>query len=147
MPSTERFSEVLRDWAQVFMHRSARDFKRFMDESGLSVSQLNTMMRLYHKGECGLSEISGHLGISNAATSQAVDRLVQMGLLGRREDPQDRRVKQLELTDQGRTLIEKVFDSRRQWMEGLTDTLTPDQQETIIDALTLLTRAAHNTED
>jgi DNA-binding MarR family transcriptional regulator len=146
MTSQERFTHVLREWSEVFMHRSVDEFTRFMDESGLSASQIHALMRLYHtaegRGACRVSELGGHLGISNAASSQMVDRMVQQGLLQRTEDAYDRRVKQVALTPQGRALIEEGIETRRSWMEGLTTALTPDEQQAIIDALTLLTHAA-----
>lgn len=147
MQSPKQLSEVIREWAEVFMHRSGRDFKRFMDTTGLSFSQVNILMRLFHGGSAGVSEIGGQMGITNAAASQAIDRLVQMGLIVRAEDPQDRRAKRLELAPKGRELIQKGIRARIQWIEGVTDTLTPEQQNMIIAALTLLTEAARKTED
>ena len=142
MSPTQTLTEVIREWSEVFMHRSMHDFKRFMDETGLSFSQISILMRLLHGGEAGVSEIGGQLGVTNAAASQAVERMVQMGLIGRTEDPSDRRAKKLALTPEGRKLIERGIEIRSQWVEGLTDALTPEQQSMIISALTLLTAAA-----
>ena len=129
------------------MRRSGRDFRGFMEETGLSFSQLNILMRLFHGGMCGVSEIGERLGITNAAASQSIDRLVNMGLIKRSEDPADRRAKQLALTQAGQALIEKGVEVRSQWVEGLTEALTSAQQDMIITALTLLTEAARKTED
>lgn len=147
MQSSKQLSEVIREWAEVFMHRSGRDFKRFMDTTGLSFSQVNILMRLFHGGSAGVSEIGEQMGITNAAASQAVDRLVQMGLVMRAEHPQDRRAKRLELAPKGRELIQKGIRARSQWIEGVTDTLTPEQQNMIVSALTLLTEAARTTRE
>ncbi|OGO12972.1 MAG: hypothetical protein A2Y93_09885 [Chloroflexi bacterium RBG_13_68_17] len=147
MSEQERFSQVLREWTEVFMHHSARDFKSFMDEAGLSPTHLNILMRLLHGGTCGVSQVGDQLGITAAAASQAVDRLVQMHLVERREDPNDRRAKQLALSDNGQALLRRGIESRRQWMVRLTDALSPAQQAVIIDALTLLTHAARTTDD
>lgn len=86
------------------MHRSFRDFKRFMDDSGLSTSQVHALMRLYHTESCGVSDIGDHVGVTNAAASQLVDRLVQQGLLKRVEDSTDRRVKHITITSLGWSL-------------------------------------------
>jgi len=147
MSPTIVFTEVIREWSEVFMQRSMRDFRKFMEETGLSFSQINILMRLLHGGNTGVSEIGDQLGVTNAAASQAVDRLVQLGLIERTEDPDDRRAKRLALTPKGRTLIEKGIEVRSQWVEGLTDALTPDQQSLIISALTLLTAAARTTKE
>jgi DNA-binding MarR family transcriptional regulator len=102
-------------------------------------------MRLFHGGICGVSEIGEQMGITNAAASQTVDKLVQMGMIRRTEDPQDRRAKLLELTQTGRVLIEKGVDLRSKWIETLTDDLNAEEQEMITSALILLTKAAHKT--
>jgi DNA-binding MarR family transcriptional regulator len=142
MQSSKQLTEVVREWAKVFMHRSGRDFKRFMDETGLSFSQISVLMGLMHGGTPGVSAIGDQMGVTNAAASQAIDRLVGMDLIERTEDPDDRRSKRLALTQKGRTMIERGIEARGKWIEGLTDTLTSDQQNMIISALTLLTDAA-----
>jgi DNA-binding MarR family transcriptional regulator len=147
MSPTIVFTEVIREWSEVFMHRSMRDFRKFMDETDLSFSQINILMRLLHGGSAGVSEIGGQLGVTNAAASQAVDRMVKDGMIERTEDPIDRRAKKLALTPKGRTLIERGIEIRSQWVEGLTQALTPEQQSMIISALTLLTAAARMTKE
>jgi len=146
MPDSERFTFVLRNWAEVFMQRSMRDFKRFMDDSRLSPTQINALMRLYYSGICGVTDIGEHLGVTNAAASQMVERMVQLGLFTRSENAGDRRAKQIALTPRGRALVEAGVEARRSWLEELTTALTPKEQEAIIEALTLLTDAARNLE-
>ncbi len=147
MLPTKELKEVIREWSEVYMRRSGRDFKRFMDDTGLSFSQLNVLMRLYHGGNSGVSEIGEQMGVTSAAASQAIDRLVLQGLIERTEDPIDRRAKRLALTPKGRTLIEKGVDARSQWVEDLTDAFTPEQQSMIVSALALLTEASRATKE
>jgi DNA-binding MarR family transcriptional regulator len=140
-------TEVVREWSEVFMHRSGRDFKHFMDETGLSFTQINVLMRLFHGGKCGVSEIGEQMGVTSPAASQSIDRLVNLELIERTEDPADRRAKLLALAPKGRELITRGFEIRSKWVEGLTDALTVEQQEMIISALTLLTDAARKKEN
>jgi DNA-binding MarR family transcriptional regulator len=147
MQSSKQLTEVVREWAKVFMHRSGRDFKRFMDETGLSFSQISVLMGLMHGDNRGVSKIGDQLGVTNAAASQAVERLVQLGMIERTEDPEDRRAKRLALTQKGRKLIEMGIEARSKWIEGITDALTSEQQEMIISALTLITEAAQKTNE
>jgi DNA-binding MarR family transcriptional regulator len=76
-----------------------------------------------------------------------IERLVQLDLLQRSEDPLDRRSKCLALTEKGRAVIGESIEARRRWLEDLTTTLTPDQQEAIASALTTLTHAAQRLEE
>ena len=145
MLETKLLTDVIREWSEVFMQRSMRDFKRFMDTSGLSFSQINILMGLVHRGETSVSEVGEHLGVSNAAASQAVDRLVGLGLIQRTEDPDDRRSKQLALTLKGHDLIEKAIEARSQWVEVLAESMNPEQLNDIIFSLKVLTEAAKRT--
>jgi len=139
-------TSVLRSWSEVFMRRSMHDFMRFSRQSGLSMTQISVLFRLHYGGSCGVSDLGEHLGVSNAAASQMVDRLVGMDLLKRSEDPADRRVKTLALTPKGAALVLDSIEARRRWMEDLTTAFTVEQQEEIITALTMLTQAAQKLE-
>ncbi len=86
------------------------------------------------------------MGVSNAAASQTVDRLVQMDLIERTEDPDDRRSKRLTLTQKGKTLVESGINDRSQWIKDLAVTLPKEQQQIIIAALTILTETARKNE-
>jgi DNA-binding MarR family transcriptional regulator len=128
------------------MRRSMHEFVQFSKDSGLTISQLSALFRLYHGGTCGVSEIGDHLGVTNAAASQMVERLVQLGLLERSEDRSDRRVKNLTLTENGRRMVIESITARQAWMEQLTITLTSEQQASISAALLALTEAAQRLE-
>lgn len=128
------------------MRRSMRDFKRFMDENGLSPSQVSALMRLHHRGSCGVSQIGEDTGITSAAASQMMERLFQMGLIERAESPEDRRAKQLTLTPKGHSLVQEGIKVRLSWIEKLVFGLTPEQQEQIGEALMALTEAARQLE-
>jgi MarR family transcriptional regulator for hemolysin len=144
--SSDQFSVVLHGWVKVFMRRNGQDYKHFMDETGLSFSQVNTLMRLHFAGQADISDVSQQMGITNAAASQLVDRMVRLGLVDRMADPIDRRIKRLALTPEGHALAEKLVDIRRKWMETFTNSLTSRQREAISDALQVLTDAAQNVE-
>ncbi len=146
MSRTETFSEVIIHWAGVFMRRSAHDFMQTMKSENLSMTQISTLMHLYYHPDLDVSSIGTFTGVTNAAASQMIERLVQQGLLRRTEDPADRRMKKLALTDKGRKLIEATIEARKRWMEELTGLLSPVQQEDIIQSISLLTKAAEQLE-
>ncbi len=129
------------------MRRSIHEFMSVMRKSGLSMPQLSVLMRLYFQDVCGVTDIGSYVGFTNAAASQMVDRLFNMGLLERTEDPDDRRVKNITLTQKGRDLIQQIMDTRQQWMEELTRALTPEEQQSITKAIKLLSEAAVRVEN
>jgi DNA-binding MarR family transcriptional regulator len=147
MANESQLTQTIQNWSRVFMRHSFHEFKQFMDINGLSPSQVLTLLRLYHSGPCSVSMISSQLGVTNAASSQLIDRLVLQGLIERSEDVSDRRVKHLSITERGRNLLEEGINVRRLWMETLTTQLTSDQQAIIVAALTVLTDCASKIED
>lgn len=146
MTIPDKFTLVLRDWSETFMRRSMRDFVQFSKDSGLTLPQMSTLFHLHHGSSCGVSDVGELLGVTNAAASQMVDRLVQYDLIERSEDPIDRRMKQLKLTNKGRAIVQESIEARKRWMAKLTNAITPDEQVSIIIALTILTNAAHDLE-
>lgn len=142
MTGSFQFNQVLRQWTEVFMGRSMRDFGAYMRNHGLSMPQVLLLYRLYYQGQCGVSDIADHLAVTNAAASQTIERLVQQGLLDRSEDPNDRRAKQIALSPAGRALMQESIEARVRWMAELTTVLSPEEQDTIVAALDALTSAA-----
>ena len=142
MPRSVRVSQALREWMDVFMHRSMRGLSRFAKSTGLSMPQFSILMQLHHKGACGMSAISERFDVSAAAASQLVDKLVHAGYIERTEDPNDRRAKLLDLSPKGRELIEQGASERYRWMKELISQLSPQEQEQVAEALSVLTNAA-----
>src|SRR5262245_58520757 len=110
MSPPKQLCDRLRQWSNIVMGRSMRDLMRFVKDADLTMGQYTTLIRLHYGDTCGISEIANHLGITNPAASQLIDRLVQMGLIERVEDPTDRRAKQLSLTPKSRTLLQASFE-------------------------------------
>ena len=146
MTTSREFERALRAWAMVFMRRSIHEFFLAMKDSGLSPSQLNTLMRLHYRGSCPVSGISDELGVTAAAASQIVERLSGMGLIDRSEDPSDRRVRQVTLTPKGRGLVARGVEARITWVRELARRLPAEELAPIVEALRRLTEAADELE-
>jgi len=142
MTNTLQFTQSIRSWMDVFMHRSMRGWGLFAKSSGLSMPQFSVLMQLHHRGACGMSEISERFEVTPAAASQLVDKLVQNGFIVREEDPNDRRAKLLNITDKGRELIQQGFEERYRWLDQLSERLTDEERLQISEALDILTRVA-----
>jgi DNA-binding MarR family transcriptional regulator len=147
MSKPVQISKPLREWMDVFMHRSMRGWGRFAKSSGLSMPQMSILMQLHYKGACGMSQISERFDISAAAASQLVDKLVQSGHLERDEDPNDRRVKLLRLTKSGAKLVNDGIEERYRWMETLADNMTREDSAKVAEALAILTQAARQLDE
>lgn len=144
MTMSSEFSDTLHKWSETYMRRSIHDLILFSRESGLSMHQMSVLFHLRHGKDCGVSTIGDHLGVTNAAASQMIDRLVQNGFVERKEDPQDRRVKQLSLTQKGMAIVQEGIKRRRHWIDELANELSIDDQNAVTSALNKVLHAAND---
>ncbi len=130
------------EWATVFLRLSMHDFSRFARSSGFTVAQMNALMHLYYRGPLEVMALRDYMEVSPSGASQMVERMAQQGLVQRMESPDDRRVRVVHLTDEGRKIVEKSIEARQQWVEPLVASLTEEQQEAIQRCLSILTEQA-----
>jgi DNA-binding MarR family transcriptional regulator len=144
MTQTDPLVVTLQRWIGVFMQRSMRDFMGYARENGLSMPQVGALFQILHRGSSGVTDLGDDLGVTSSAVSQMLERLVQQGLILRSEDPSDRRVKQVALTDKGLQVLQEVIRARESWLSELAETLSDPEKEAIIAALNILIdKASH----
>jgi DNA-binding MarR family transcriptional regulator len=146
MPPSDPFITTLHEWIGIFMRRSMRNFLLYSKEKGFSMSQIGALFHLHRMGACGVSDIGDDLGVTNAAASQMLERLVQQQMITRSEDPNDRRFKQIVLTDKGRQVLQESIHARQGWLEDLARALSPGEQEQVVAALHILIEKASQLE-
>lgn len=73
--------------------------------STLTMQQLKLVALLATHGPLGGHDLARHLGVSMPTVSGIVDRLVERGMVERREDPGDRRVRLTALSPAGEAFI------------------------------------------
>jgi DNA-binding MarR family transcriptional regulator len=143
----KQINQSLREWMDIFMHRSMRGWSQFAKSTGLSMPQFSILMQLHHKGACGMSQISERFDISNAAASQLAEKLVQSKYIERAEDSNDRRAKVLQLTSKGKDLINAGVEERYRWLDELVKKLSADEKSKVYEGLSILTEAAKKLEN
>jgi DNA-binding MarR family transcriptional regulator len=145
MQTTDPVFAKLQEWIEVFMRRSMRNFLLYARETGLSMSQLGALFHI-QRGASGVCDLGEGMGITSAAASQMLERLVQQGYILRSEDPHDRRVKQITLTEKGHQTLQESLNARQGWLEDLAQTLTPSEVEHVEVALSILIQKARQLE-
>jgi MarR family transcriptional regulator, organic hydroperoxide resistance regulator len=79
-------------------------------EFGLAPAQVLALGTLEPGRPCPMSELAGALRCDNSNVTGIVDRLEARGLVRRRPAEHDRRIKMLEVTDEGEALRERLRD-------------------------------------
>jgi DNA-binding MarR family transcriptional regulator len=108
-----------------------------MENFDITVEQFH-ILRHIRKGSGSVSELAIVKQISRPAISQAIDVLVDKGLVSRRQNAEDRRYVQLELTKSGNDLLTAIFEENRIWMKKKLASLSPEEISSILQAMELL---------
>ena len=106
----------------------------------LPMAQLR-IMRLLFAGTRTPSALGEELGMSMSAVTQVCSRLQAAGYVDRADDPTDRRVKHLLLSEQGKCVMDRRHDHRVAMAIKALEQLTDEQQEHILAAMELLAEA------
>jgi DNA-binding MarR family transcriptional regulator len=113
-------------------------------EFDLNLSQLRMLFVLDRAhADLAVNELADQVSLSMAAAGRAVDALVRTGLLSRREDPVDRRIKRIALTTAGKRAIEQIGAARLHSVKRFVDSLSKTERTALTEAvatLGLLTR-------
>jgi len=91
-------------------HRAVSQIaERSIAEARLGLSDFAALEALLHKGPLTITEIQAKVPLASGSMTAAVDRLERKGLVNRRAAPSDRRAKVLELTPEGKRVVEAAF--------------------------------------
>jgi DNA-binding MarR family transcriptional regulator len=89
----------------------------------LTIGQVKTLMMLAGKPDQTVSQLAEGLGSGKPAASILIDRLVQLGLVQRTEDANDRRRTLVALTDAGSDLVARLrqgnLDQLVKWLQAM----------------------------
>jgi MarR family 2-MHQ and catechol resistance regulon transcriptional repressor len=91
-------------------HHAVRTIaERSIQDTGLCLTDFVALEALLHKGPITITEIQDKVQLATGSMTAAVDRLEKKGFLERGSSPTDRRAKLLQLTPQGKRVVEKAY--------------------------------------
>ncbi len=114
----------------------ARELRREVHPLGVTGGQVSLLVAIRQSPGSGVRDLAAREGISPAAMSRQVSRLVSSGLVRRVEGPGgDRRRVALELTEEADRVLRLVRSRRTAWLAARLTELDDDQLAAIEDAL------------
>jgi DNA-binding MarR family transcriptional regulator len=111
-------------------------------EVSVTMSQAKLLYVVTAAGEMHMAELPSRLGVSLSTVSGLVDRLVDQGLLARREDRADRRQVVVAPTEAGIAAIERFRELNARQLRELLDSVDPDVLADLVRVYAALVEAA-----
>jgi DNA-binding MarR family transcriptional regulator len=138
-PSPEQVDTLVAA-SRVFVALSVQSLAE-VDEI-VTLVQLRALVVLTSRGPANLSTLAEALGVHASNASRTCEALVSMGLIDRRDDPNDRRNVVLAPRDRGREVVRAVLVRRSALLADLLGRLTAADRRALTGPLQRLVDAA-----
>ncbi len=131
MPGTGRQDSALKLWIVLARAHAAiaEHARAHAATHGLTLPEFGIMEALHHKGDLLLGELQDKVLVTSGGVTYLVDRLVEKGMVERRECPEDRRARYASLTRQGLALMERIFPEHAEWLTRAFSGLNGTEQK------------------
>jgi len=108
----------------------------------LTIGQLQSLFIIDSEGSTNFRKLANALGVTPPDVTRIIDRLVQQGLVSRRENPEDRRMQLLQATKKGKSLLARLRENRTTHLHRILTHLGTEELTTVAQGLRSLVRAA-----
>ncbi len=126
----------------TLMHRVASAHAPEFVGVGVTMSQAKVLYLVQAEPDIRMSDLAARLGVTLPSLSGVVDRLVDQGLLTRRDDPADRRQALVRISDAGISELELFRELNDRQVRNLLARLDPADLDVVERALHVLAAAA-----
>jgi DNA-binding MarR family transcriptional regulator len=110
-------------------------------EVGITMAQAKVLFVLTAAGELRMSELAARLQISPSSASELIDRLVELRLVRRTDDPTDRRQVVVTTTPEAHELLERFRDLNQRQLRQLLAHLDASELAVVDQSIEILGRA------
>lgn len=114
---------------------------------GMRTSDFEILEALYHKGRLTVREVSEAVLINTGSITYVIDKLEKKGLLERSNCKDDRRVVYIQITDEGKKLMNTIFPAHQRVIEELFDGISEEDKKTVVNVLKQVGRKASKDKD
>jgi MarR family transcriptional regulator for hemolysin len=111
-------------------------------ELDLTYAQSQVLFHVADHSGCHMGDVAKAFGVTLPAVTHIIDRLEQKQFVLRTDHPADRRVWVLELTRQGRALVEELRGLQLRGMEAVLKRMSVDDRQRVLKGLEALVDAA-----
>ena len=126
--------------AVTCLHRSLSKFMgERLREHGFSGAMYMILLHVDRHPGASQDSIANHMYIDKCNVARRTKKLEELGYIRRETDQADRRQNNLYLTDKGRELVPVIKTYLSQWGQGMTESLSEKEKDTLITLLTKMT--------
>lgn len=136
------FMEKLLTTFPFLMHKMFHDF--VPDSLGLELNrtQIKALMVIHTEAEPHMTHMCHVMNLEKGSLTSVVDGLIELGLVERRRNPDDRRIVNVILTDSGKTLVDRHIRQAHAHVLSKLSHLTAEERSVFEETVDVLHRIA-----
>lgn len=101
-------------------------------EEEITIAQLKTLYYVSSHESCRMTDISHDFGVTLSNMTSMVDRLIEGKYLLREDDPNDRRIVRIKLSQKGENIVKKFEEHRRRHAAKFLQKMSEEEIESLI---------------
>jgi MarR family transcriptional regulator, organic hydroperoxide resistance regulator len=118
--------------------------REILEDFKITAPQFEALQHLVKHNSLTIGELSENMGLACSTITDLIDRMERNDLVARERNESDRRVVKVLVLDKGRHIIEKVLDSRRDYLSILLEDIDIDERNSFIATLQRINESAEN---
>ena len=108
----------------------------------LTIAQLKSLFLIAREGSMNTKSLAEGLGVTSSNVTGIIDRLVKQGLVSRQENPEDRRMLRLRVTDKGEDILTSLREETISSMSEVLARMSIEELSSLARGLSSLVKAA-----
>ena len=139
-PSSSTLTDAVLAASRVLIAVAARSLGAAGED--VTLVQYRALVVLGYNGPQRITDLAGELAVNSSTATRLVGRLARKNLVRRAPSTVDRRATVVEITPEGRQVIEAVMAKRRAEMSRILRRVPVEDRRAIVTSLDALARAA-----
>jgi DNA-binding MarR family transcriptional regulator len=127
----DRLNEILPVLIREFAKRQAGELYK----GKITMPQFIILDFLNKRGPLKMSDVARFMGVSTAATTGIIDRLVKCGYIKRAHEPNDRRIIKIKSTSKGMELTKRINSQRHKMIINIFSKLSSTERNDYLRVL------------
>jgi DNA-binding MarR family transcriptional regulator len=107
----------------------------------LTIAQVKSLFYIYNEGTINFRQLAAAMKVTPSNVTGIIDRLVDQGLVSRTENPEDRRMLMLRLTEKGESLINNLRERRVSQVSAVLSRMTAEDLESVQKGFAIMAAA------
>lgn len=134
--SLSDFADKINEIMPTIIKEFSRQHSNELFKGKITLPQFLILHFLHKNGESCMTDLARFMGVTTAAMTGMIDRLVKYGYVGRDFNPNDRRVINIKPTTRGSLVAKKISRQRKKSIVGIFCRISNEDRENYLRILT-----------